>query len=64
LGVLKAQLQQALLQIEQQEKALAEISQPQTLAQVEERESKLQEELAKLEKRKKELEKKVRPIIH
>ena len=58
LGVLKAQLQQALLQIEQQEQALAQISEPQTLAQVEERESKLQEELAKLDKRKKELAKK------
>ncbi len=58
LGVLKAQLQQALLQIEQQEQALAQSSQPQTLAQVEERERMLREELAKLDKRKKELEKK------
>jgi hypothetical protein len=54
LGALKAQLHQALADIEKQESAL----QPQTVAEVEEHEKKLQGELAKLDKRKKELAKK------
>ena len=57
LGALKVQLQQALAEIETQERALELSSQPQTVAQVEEKERKLHEELAKLDKRKKELAK-------
>jgi hypothetical protein len=55
MGLLKAQLQQALAEIEKQEQAIEASLQPQTVAQVEEKERKLQEELSKLEKRKREL---------
>jgi hypothetical protein len=58
LTVLKAQLQEALVRIEQEEQALAQITQPKTLDQVAERESKLHAELAELAKRKAELGKK------
>jgi hypothetical protein len=54
LSAIKAQLHEALADVEKQESAL----QPQTVAEVEEHEKKLQGELAKLDKRKKELAKK------
>jgi hypothetical protein len=58
LGAVKAQLQQALAEVEKQEQAAEASSQAQTLAQAEEQEKKLQAELAKLAQRKKELAKK------
>jgi hypothetical protein len=60
LALLKAQLREALSQIDRQEEVLAQCSQPQaeTLDQVAERESKLHAELAELAKRKAELGKK------
>jgi hypothetical protein len=55
LAALKAQLRQALLQVESQEKSLEEKSRPQTVAQIEELEEKIREALGELERRKSDL---------
>jgi hypothetical protein len=58
LAALKSQLQQALTDIENQEKIVNDSLQPQTVAQVEELQTKLRSALADLDRRKSELEKK------
>jgi hypothetical protein len=58
LAILKAQLKQALVDIENREKALEETLEPQTAAQIEELEGKLEEALTELRRRKSELKKK------
>jgi hypothetical protein len=58
LAALKAQLQQALTEIENHEKAVNESLKPQTVAEVEELQGKLRDALVELDQRKSELEKK------
>src|SRR5205807_10658985 len=58
LAALKAQLQQAIADIEQQEQSMAESMQPQTIAEVNDLEAKLQGSLEELKKRRAELEQK------
>jgi hypothetical protein len=58
LGVLKAQLRQALEQVEEQEKAMAEALAPQTVEDVDMLETKLQEALEALKERRAEIERK------
>jgi hypothetical protein len=57
LALLKAQLKEALKEIEDQEKALNESLRPQTVAEVNQLESDLRDALAELDKRRSELEK-------
>ena len=57
LADLKAQLKQALANIEHQEKALEESMQPKTVAEVEEMQGKLKEAVSELEKHKEHLKK-------
>jgi DNA repair exonuclease SbcCD ATPase subunit len=57
LGILKAQLRQALKDVEQQETLLAETLKPQTLAEVDNAEKKLKEALEELSRRRAELQK-------
>ncbi len=57
LAMLKAQLKEALEEVERQEKIANEQAQPQTVAEVDELEAKLTEALAELRKRKSELKK-------
>ncbi|MGA2760944.1 MAG: hypothetical protein ABSF08_11555 [Candidatus Cybelea sp.] len=57
LGELKAQLQQAVAEIEDLEKGLKESAQPRTVAEIEDLEDKLQAAMAELKKRKSELQK-------
>jgi hypothetical protein len=56
LAAVKAQLQQELAAIEQQEKTLSEALRPQTVADVEELQGKLRDAIADLDKRKQELQ--------
>jgi hypothetical protein len=58
LAALKQQLQQALAEVEEQEKALAEPQLPQTVAETEELEAKLREALEELRQHKESLKKK------
>jgi len=58
LATLKAQLRQALDNIERQEAAGAESMQPQTEAEVDELQTKLREAMTELERRKEELRRK------
>lgn len=58
LTALKAQLQEALADIEKQQKALEESLRPQTLADVEQLQEKMKEAMSELDKRKAELQKK------
>lgn len=55
LAAVKVQLQQALADIEQQERVAAESAEPQTAAEVESLQTKLHEAISELEKRKQEL---------
>jgi hypothetical protein len=55
LAAVKVQLQQALADIEKQERAAAESAEPQTAAEVESLQTKLHEAISELEKRKQEL---------
>jgi hypothetical protein len=57
LAALKQQLQQALAQVEEQEKAMAEPQLPQTVAETEELEAKLREALEELRQHKENLKK-------
>jgi len=57
LAALKQQLQQALAQVEEQERALTESYRPQTLAEAEELEARLREALAELQQHKEDLKK-------
>lgn len=57
LGELKAQLQQAVAEIEDLEKNMKERAAPRTVAEIEELEGKLEEAMAELKKRKSELRK-------
>lgn len=58
LSALKQQLQQALAEVEEQEKAMAEPGLPQTVAEAEELEKKLREALEELRQHKEKLKKK------
>lgn len=58
LAAMKAQLREAIAQIENQEKVVSELAQPQSIAEIEELQSKLKEALDELEHRKSELKKK------
>jgi sialic acid synthase SpsE len=58
LATLKAQLQQALAQVEQAEKTAADAAKPQTLQEVDELEKKLTDALSELKARREELKKK------
>jgi hypothetical protein len=58
LAALKAQLQEALADIEKQQKALEESLRPQTVADVEQLQEKMKEAMSELDKRKAELQKK------
>jgi hypothetical protein len=57
LGELKAQLQQQLAAVEEQEKATAESMRPQTVAEVDDLQAKLQGAMDELKARRAELEK-------
>ena len=57
LATLKQQLQQALAQVEEQERALTESYRPRTLAEAEELEARLREALAELLQHKEDLKK-------
>jgi hypothetical protein len=56
LATLKAQLRQALVEIENHEKLIEERSAPQDVAEIEELQSKIREALAELDRRKSELQ--------
>lgn len=58
LAAMKAQLREAIAQIENQEKVVGELAQPQSIAEIEELEAKLKGALNELEHRKSELKKK------
>lgn len=61
LAAVKAQLQQELAAIEQQEKSVSEALRPQSVADVEELQGKLRDAIADLDKRKQELQKSEKP---
>ena len=56
-AALKAELQREIAAIEREEKIVSELEQPQSLAEIEELQTKLKEALGALERRKAELEK-------
>lgn len=58
LAAMKAQLREAIAQIENQEKVVDELAQPQSIAEIEELQAKLKDALNELEHRKSELKKK------
>jgi hypothetical protein len=57
LAAVRTQLQQALADVDAQQKAAEESQQPQTVAEVEEMQQTMREAMAELDKRKEELKK-------